>query len=185
MRRAGDTNFLCHRTFPSSSLILLEPTARSEGDEKDREERGGAEGGNRDSLVYRRLRQLSPQRAANRSEDLTGETGQTEQAQQVEQAGQFEQGKQAEQIGQTEQIEQAVRYRNPIAESLWPTAPEPPATSLRRWGGNLSEISAGPFHHWRLPGRAPPWGRGLQSPRLPRYPNNLYAANGFPVSAYS
>jgi hypothetical protein len=100
----------------------------------------------------------------NRSQGLTGQTGQTEQAGQTEQ---FEQEKQTVQTGQ---IEQAVRYRNPIAEILWPTLPEK---------------LAGPFHRWRLPGRAPPWDRGLQTPRLQRNPNNLYTANGLPVSACS
>jgi hypothetical protein len=98
------------------------------------------------------------------SEGLTGKTGQTRQVEQ------FEQEKHARQAVQTEQIEQAVRYRNPIAESLWPTLPI---------------ILAGPFHRRHLYGCALPWDRGLQSSRLPRKPNNQYAANGFPVSACS
>ncbi|MFZ1084888.1 MAG: hypothetical protein WAN35_07985 [Terracidiphilus sp.] len=112
----------------------------------------------------------------NRSEGLIGQTKQTEQ---------FEQVEQDKQAVHTEQIEQVVRYHNPNAESLWPTFPEPPATGFYRWCESLPEIPAGPFQPWRLPGRAPSWDRGLQSPRLPRNPNNLYAANGFPVSACS
>ncbi len=35
MRRAGNTNFLCHRTFPSGSLWLSVHAARSDGDAQE------------------------------------------------------------------------------------------------------------------------------------------------------
>jgi hypothetical protein len=59
---------------------------------------------------------------------------------------------------------------DPIAESLWPTLPVLPA---------------GPFQPWRLRGLTALSEQGFSAPRLPRVPCNLYAANGFPVSACS
>jgi len=40
MRRGGDADFLCHRTFPSSGVCLLGTTARWDGERRDRKKRG-------------------------------------------------------------------------------------------------------------------------------------------------
>jgi hypothetical protein len=44
MRRAGDTNFLCHRTFPAASFELSAPAARCDGDALFRKVMGWANG---------------------------------------------------------------------------------------------------------------------------------------------
>jgi len=62
----------------------------------------------------------------------------------------------------------AVRCGDPIAESLWPTLPENPA--------GVPPLALA---------RCRVIGARLASPMLLRFPCNLYAANGFPVSACS
>ncbi len=44
MRRAGDANLFCHRTFPPSGVCLLGPAARRDGKKRDRKGRGCAKG---------------------------------------------------------------------------------------------------------------------------------------------
>jgi hypothetical protein len=43
MRRAGDANLFCHRTFPSGGLGLPVHAARRDGDARGRKGSGGAE----------------------------------------------------------------------------------------------------------------------------------------------
>ncbi len=116
MRRAGNTNFFCHRTFPSGSVRrggLAGHTARLDGDAQKRLRLGRAEilKGNPSKISAGR----PPSRAAN-------------------QGGM-----------RNKQAETAVGYDDPFAESLWLPTPVLPAGpfDLRAFAGRLSTRKVG------------------------------------------
>src|ERR1035437_1649080 len=63
MRRAGDANLYCHRTFPPGGVCQPGLAARLDREARGRKERGCAEGMTRDSPVCRLLGYGLPRRA--------------------------------------------------------------------------------------------------------------------------